>query len=80
MSLDPDKVQRLETDIDCRLAELWLTTWQPEGVLQDLNEAQTTAMAATVRAAYGKGYTDALREDREGRRGELQRTHGYRVD
>lgn len=78
--MSSERVQAVEVDIDCRIAALWVDTWAPDGVLADLDEAQSAAMAAVARAAYARGYVDALQEDREGRRAELQRTHGYRED
>ena len=63
------RIDRLELDIDCRIASLWaeaehVETWDIETV------------AAFMRAAYGMGYTQALAEDVRGR---LCREHGYRL-
>ena len=63
------RIDRLELDIDCRIASLWaeaehIETWDIETV------------AAFMRAAYGMGYTDALGEDVRGR---LCREHNYAV-
>ena len=49
----PSRIDLLELDIDLRLADLWreaagITEWNLEVV------------AAFMRAAYGKGYCDAL--------------------
>ena len=65
----PSRIELLELDIDTRLSDLWKETieieeWNLEGV------------AAFMRAAYGKGYCDALTEDDLGR---LCVDHGYRV-
>lgn len=59
----------MELDIDLRLADLWreaasITDWSLDVV------------AAFMRAAYGKGYCDALTEDLPGA---LCADHGYRV-
>lgn len=68
----PTRTDLLCLDIDLRMADLWadLDTFPEE-----LNRMQT---AAFMRAAFGRGYLEALRESEE-RRGELCRTHGYRI-
>jgi hypothetical protein len=65
----PTRIDLLELDIDLRLADLWreaagITDWSLDVV------------AAFIRAAYGKGYCDALTEDAPG---SLCADHGYRV-
>lgn len=65
----PSRVELLESDIDTRLHELWqeaflVSDWTLEGV------------AVFMRAAYGRGYVDALTEDMPG---ELCRAHGYKI-
>ena len=65
----PSRIDLLELDIDLRLTDLWreaggITEWNLEVV------------AAFIRAAYGKGYCDALTEDAPG---SLCADHGYRV-
>ena len=65
----PTRIDLLELDIDLRLADLWreaagITDWSLDVV------------AAFMRAAYGKGYCDALTEDSPG---SLCADHGYRV-
>ena len=65
----PSRIDLLELDIDLRLADLWreaaeITDWNLEVV------------AAFMRAAYGKGYCDALTEDAPG---SLCHDHGYRI-
>jgi hypothetical protein len=69
MSTRPTRIDLLELDIDLRLADLWreaagITDWSLDVV------------AAFMRAAYGKGYCDALTEDAPGA---LCADHGYRV-
>ena len=69
MSKHPSRIDLLELDIDLRLADLWreaagITEWNLEVV------------AAFMRAAYGKGYCDALTEESPG---SLCADHGYRV-
>jgi hypothetical protein len=69
MAKRPSRIDLLELDIDLRLADLWreaseITDWNLEVV------------AAFMRAAYGKGYCDALTEDAPG---SLCVDHGYRV-
>ena len=57
----PSRIDLLELDIDLRLA---VTDWNLDVV------------AAFLRAAYGKGYCDALTEDAPG---SLCHEHGYRI-
>ncbi len=69
MSENPSRMDLLELDIDLRLSDLWreaaeITDWNIE------------VMAAFIRAAYGKGYCDALTEESPGA---LCEEHGYRV-
>ena len=69
MPESPSRIDLLELDIDLRLADLWreaagITDWSLDDV------------AAFMRAAYGKGYCDALTEDSPGA---LCADHGYRV-
>ena len=69
MSNLPTPIDLLELDIDIRMMQLWaeaasIKTWTIE-------EA-----SIFMRAAYGKGYCDALAESE---RGQLCRDHGYRV-
>ncbi len=69
MAMSPSRIDLLELDIDLRLTDLWreaaeITDWNLEVV------------AAFMRAAYGKGYCDALTEDAPG---SLCHDHGYRI-
>ena len=69
MAKNPSRIDLLELDIDLRLADLWREAagngdWTLEVV------------AAFMRAAYGKGYCDALTEESPG---SLCADHGYRV-
>jgi hypothetical protein len=69
MPTRPTRIDLLELDIDLRLADLWreaaeITDWSIE------------VMAAFMRAAYGKGYCDALTEESPG---SLCHEHGYRI-
>lgn len=76
-----ERVQRLEIDIDTRIMDLWATAYEEGSHIAPKLEAdpELREMFGTfLRAAYGKGYTDALVEDADGRRSELQREHGYR--
>lgn len=64
-----NRIDLLELDIDLRLTELWreaasVTEWNLEVV------------SAFMRAAYGKGYCDALTEDEPG---SLCVEHGYEL-
>lgn len=74
---------RLAVDVDLRLATVWMLGLEPSTHLADAlgrDETLRTTVGAMLRAAYFQGYSDALREDREGRRAELHRTHGYRPE
>jgi hypothetical protein len=65
----PTRIELLELDIDLRLADLWR-----EAV--DVSEWNLEVVAAFIRAAYGKGYCDALTEELPG---SLCIDHGYRM-
>jgi hypothetical protein len=65
----PSRIDLLELDIDVRLADLWREA-------TDISEWNLEVVGAFMRAAYGKGYCDALTEDA---RGSLCVDHGYRV-
>ena len=65
----PSRIDLLELDIDLRLADLWR-----EAV--DVEEWSLEIVAAFIRAAYGKGYCDALTEESPG---SLCLDHGYRI-
>ncbi|HXG77702.1 MAG TPA: hypothetical protein VNJ53_14135 [Gaiellaceae bacterium] len=69
MSRTPSRIELLELDIDLRLAELWR-----EAI--DVPEWSLEVVAAFLRAAYGKGYCDALTEESPGA---LCVEHGYRL-
>jgi hypothetical protein len=69
MAQAPSRIDLLELDIDLRLADLWREA-------ADVNEWNLEVMAAFIRAAYGKGYCDALTEDSPG---SLCHDHGYRI-
>jgi hypothetical protein len=65
----PTRIELLELDIDLRLADLWR-----EAV--DVSDWSLEIVAAFIRAAYGKGYCDALTEEAPG---SLCLDHGYRM-
>ena len=69
MANDPSRIDLLELDIDLRLADLG-------GAAPDVSEWSLEIMAAFIRAAYGKGYCDALTEESPG---SLCIDHGYRM-
>ena len=69
MANDPSRIDLLELDIDLRLADLWR-----EAV--EVSDWSLEIMAAFIRAAYGKGYCDALTEAAPG---SLCVEHGYRI-
>ena len=67
--ISPPAIDLLELDIDLRLADLWREA-------ADVTEWNLDVMAAFLRAAYGKGYCDALTEEDPG---SLCHDHGYRI-
>jgi hypothetical protein len=69
MVKQPTRIDLLELDIDLRLADLWREAGEIE-------EWSIEVVAAFMRAAYGKGYCDALTEEAPGA---LCVDHGYRV-
>src|SRR4051794_20675852 len=69
MNNGPTRIDLLELDIDLRLADLWREA-------AGISDWSLDVVAAFMRAAYGKGYCDALTEDSPG---SLCADHGYRV-
>ena len=69
VSTRPSRIDLLELDIDVRLADLWREA-------AEIDDWNLDVVAAFMRAAYGKGYCDALTEDT---RGSLCLEHGYRI-
>ena len=65
----PSRIDLLELDIDVRLAALWREA-------SDIADWNLEVVGAFIRAAYGKGYCDALIEEAPGL---LCVEHGYRV-
>ena len=69
MPKKPSRIELLELDIDLRLSDLWREA-------DEIQEWTLDVVAAFMRAAYGKGYCDALTEESPGA---LCADHGYRV-
>jgi hypothetical protein len=69
MATQPSRIELLELDIDLRLTDLWREAGE-------VGEWTLEVAAAFMRAAYGKGYCDALTEDSPG---SLCHDHGYRI-
>jgi hypothetical protein len=69
MAKRPSRIDLLELDIDLRLADLWRE-------VSEIGEWNLEVVAAFIRAAYGKGYCDALTEESPG---SLCHDHGYRI-
>ena len=69
MAKGPSRIDLLELDIDLRLTDLWREA-------ADVGEWNLEIVAAFMRAAYGKGYCDALTEEAQG---SLCLDHGYRI-
>ena len=69
MAKRPSRIDLLELDIDLRLSDLWREAGE-------ITEWNIDVVAAFIRAAYGKGYCDALTEDLPG---SLCHDHGYRI-
>jgi predicted ATPase/class 3 adenylate cyclase len=65
----PTRIDLLELDIDLRLADLWRE-------VSEIGEWNLEVVSAFMRAAYGKGYCDALTEESPGA---LCLEHGYRI-
>ena len=65
----PSRIDLLELDIDLRVADLWREA-------AEIDDWNLEVVAAFMRAAYGKGYCDALTEDSPG---SLCHDHGYRI-
>jgi hypothetical protein len=59
MVMRPKPIDLLELDIDIRIADLWAE-------LEDVDGCSVEVVAALMRAAYGKGYSDALTEAEPG--------------
>jgi hypothetical protein len=69
MAKSPTRIDLLELDIDLRLVDLWREA-------AEIGEWNLDVVAAFMRAAYGKGYCDALTEENPG---SLCHDHGYRI-
>ena len=69
MAERPSRIDLLELDIDLRLSDLWREA-------SEIDEWNLEVVAAFIRAAYGKGYCDALTEEAPG---SLCVDHGYKV-
>ena len=69
MTERPTRIDLLELDIDLRLSDLWREALS-------IDEWSLEVVSAFMRAAYGKGYCDALSEEQPGA---LCAEHGYRV-
>ena len=69
MLKQPTRIDLLELDIDLRLTDLWREA-------AEIEEWNLEVVAAFMRAAYGKGYCDALTEESPG---SLCVDHGYRM-
>jgi hypothetical protein len=59
MATLPSPIDLLELDIDLRIADLWAE-------LVEVDDCSVEVVAALMRAAYGKGYSDALTEAEPG--------------
>ena len=70
MGKRPTRIDLLELDIDLRLTDLWREA-------ADVEEWNLDVVAAFMRAAYGKGYCDALTEELPGSL--CAEDHGYRI-
>ena len=69
MARRPSRIDLLELDIDLRIADLWREA-------AEISDWNLEVVAAFMRAAYGKGYCDALTEESPGA---LCEEHGYRI-
>ena len=75
MATMPSRSDLLEIDIDLRLPELWREL-HFRASAEEWPEERLELVAAYMRAAYGKGYCDALTEESPGA---LCVEHGYRM-
>jgi hypothetical protein len=66
--------QQLELDIDMRLASIWADA------IEMFHEDALPTVGTLLRAAYGKGYTDALIEVRNDEPEKLLKEHGYVIN
>jgi len=65
----PARMSRFQLELDTRMLELWQ-------VIDDSGELTLEFVACLLRAAYGRGYVDAVSEPDPGA---LLREHGYKV-
>lgn len=71
-------IESLQAAIDVRLLDVYAKTdYFTLGHWGDFNDDQRNAILTVVRAAYGRGYIEALEEDKTGNRGALCRQFGY---
>ena len=68
-----ERIDLLELDIDTRLHDLWQCLWDDFPRIAG-DEQTRTEFAVFMRAAYGRGYIDALKD-----KGTLCTEHGYGV-
>ena len=70
-----DRIDRLQLDLDLRLREIWEFAFD---IQFDRGRDRFTVddVGVLMRAAYGRGYMDALEEPVEA---SLCRDHGYRM-
>lgn len=66
--MEISQIERLELDLDTRLAQLWEQ-------IEDIDEWTLGRVAACMRAAYGQGYIDGQSEEF----GKLHRENGYKI-
>lgn len=69
MNTHAQRIEKLELDVDTRLADLWTE-------MAGVTEWTIEVVASFMRAAYGAGYVQALTEPV---RGQLCRENGYCV-
>lgn len=59
MNTQPTRVERLKIDIDSRMLGLW-------AIVDDIKTWDLEHVSEFMRAAYGMGYADALKEENPG--------------
>lgn len=69
---DPTRIESLELEIDERMPDLRVELLK----LDRQRALSVEVVASLMRAAYGKGYIDACREEDQGA---FARRHGYKV-
>jgi hypothetical protein len=74
-----EKTDNLNVQVDFRLMPLYAQLFRDNMFVRDLPEELTEAFYAILRAAYARGYADALVEVASGDPGRLSKDTGYAI-